>query len=151
MSPVPATSKLTATEKTRKWRATFPDRAKALRQRLYPRDRETVLARSQEWREANQERYRALLWKAKLRRVYGITPEQYDAILEGQGNACASCGSDTPGGHGKWNLDHCHDTGDVRGILCHGCNLGLGLLKDVPTTFGTSLVYLGAHGKLMTP
>lgn len=66
-----------------------------------------------------------------LRRVrrYGLTVEQYDAIWERQGRRCGICGVTEPTKKG-WVIDHCHDTGIVRGILCSRCNVGIGMLGD---------------------
>jgi hypothetical protein len=66
--------------------------------------------------------------RAALKR-YGLTEQEYDAILSQQGHACGICErpfSKTP------CVDHCHITRMVRGLLCHGCNLGLGHLEDNP-------------------
>lgn len=68
---------------------------------------------------------RQIARKSDLRRKYGITPEQYDAILATQGGCCALfeiCGSTKPGGKGIWQVDHDHATGRIRGLLCHTCN-----------------------------
>lgn len=46
-------------------------------------------------------------------------------MFESQGKACAICRSETTRGQG-WHTDHSHDTGEVRGILCHDCNVALG-------------------------
>lgn len=64
-----------------------------------------------------------------LKSKYGITVEQRDELLESQGNCCAICKSIDPGPKG-WHTDHCHKTGRVRGILCNGCNVGLGHFKE---------------------
>ena len=81
--------------------------------------------------------------RSRLRR-YGITPEQYDEILAFQGDRCAICQTDHPGGPGKysWNVDHCHETGQVRGLLCLQCNAGIGKLRDSPTLVHAALRYL---------
>lgn len=54
--------------------------------------------------------------------TYGTTPEQWDARFAAQNNFCAICLSDDPRGKKGWQLDHCHDSGKVRGILCMDCN-----------------------------
>ena len=80
-----------------------------------------------------------------LKRQYNITVEEYDAMLKQQENACAICGSSTPGNSRRntyFAVDHCHTTGKVRGLLCHKCNTALGLLQDNPETITNILSYL---------
>lgn len=72
-----------------------------------------------------------------LKRHYGLTPEEYDIKLSAQGGKCAANGCDEiaeykPGVLFALAVDHNHDTGEVRGLLCSQCNRALGLLKDNP-------------------
>lgn len=60
-----------------------------------------------------------------LRRTYGISSEDFESMLRDQGNACAICGNG-----GELHVDHCHASGQVRGLLCGSCNRALGLFKD---------------------
>jgi ribosomal protein L24E len=60
--------------------------------------------------------------RQSLRRRYGLTIEQFDEMLAEQGGVCAICGTDTPLGRGTFHVDHDHQTGQVRGLLCHPCN-----------------------------
>jgi hypothetical protein len=73
--------------------------------------------------------------------LYGITPERYTEMFSEQESRCAICRTDVPSGKG-WHLDHDHDTGQARGILCHRCNLGLGNFKDNPATLEAAIAYL---------
>lgn len=73
-----------------------------------------------------QDSYKLAARKYHLRKKYGITIEQYNAIFASQGSKCAICGHNAPKNKRGWHLDHCHDTGRVRGILCHVCNTKLG-------------------------
>lgn len=74
---------------------------------------------------------------------YGVTLEQYDQILSGQNFCCAICHASEPGGkNDRFHPDHDHDTGDIRGLLCHKCNLGLGLFNDSKTTLEAAISYL---------
>ena len=67
----------------------------------------------------------------KIRKhMYGISKEDFYLLLEKQNYSCAICNTTTPGGRGDWHVDHNHDTGKIRGLLCHCCNTGLGLFKD---------------------
>jgi hypothetical protein len=66
-----------------------------------------------------------------LKRKYNLTEEGFQAILDSQDGRCACCGTDTPGGRGnQWHVDHCHDTGKIRGLLCSACNIGAGKFGD---------------------
>lgn len=60
-----------------------------------------------------------------LKRTYDITIEEYTEILRTQDGHCAACISDE-----KLVVDHDHKTGEVRGILCHTCNIALGMLGE---------------------
>jgi hypothetical protein len=76
----------------------------------------------------------------KLKARYGITPEQYAALLEAQGGVCAGC--DQPPGDKPLFVDHNHTTGAVRGLLCHGCNASLGLLGEDVERIASLLRYI---------
>jgi hypothetical protein len=78
--------------------------------------------------------------------LYGITRDQYEALLEAQDNACAICR--TTEWNGKDNsphVDHCHESGAVRGLLCNRCNNGLGRFRDDPSLLRAAANYLEAH------
>ena len=66
-----------------------------------------------------------------------MTPEEHEALIEAQGGVCAIC-RDAPPEH----IDHDHDSGAIRGVLCGPCNMGLGLFKDDPTRLGAAIAYL---------
>ncbi len=63
-----------------------------------------------------------------LRRRYGISAQDYDLLLAGQGGVCALCGNEAYG-RARLHVDHDHETGDVRGLLCFHCNTALGRLE----------------------
>jgi hypothetical protein len=67
---------------------------------------------------------------SNLKRKYGLTEEGFQAILDSQDGRCACCGTDSPGGRGTWHVDHCHETGKIRGLLCSHCNTGAGKFGD---------------------
>lgn len=67
----------------------------------------------------------------KLATKYGITPDDYQRMLDSQNGLCAICKTDQAGGRwGRFHVDHCHTTGAVRGLLCHACNVTLGRVGD---------------------
>lgn len=72
-----------------------------------------------------------------MKRRYGLTPEQFDALLAEQGLLCPIC-LKRPAVH----VDHDHSTGRVRGILCEMCNGGLGQFRDNTTTIENAIAYL---------
>lgn len=81
--------------------------------------------------------------KETLKHNYGITPEDYDKLLVEQNGLCAICGANEPGrGHQHFSVDHDHETGVVRGLLCNNCNRGLGLLGDNIEGIKRALNYL---------
>lgn len=63
--------------------------------------------------------------RSRLKVEYGITVEQYALMLEDQGGGCAVCGQ-PPTGKRPLAVDHCHQTGRVRALLCAACNIKLG-------------------------
>ncbi len=79
---------------------------------------------------------------------YGITPEEYQVMVEQQDGKCAIC-QRAPEGNGvsRHNLvvDHEHDTGKVRALLCDFCNRGLGIFRDSPELLEEAAKYLLAH------
>lgn len=63
-----------------------------------------------------------------LRNRFGITLEQYDEMFENQNGVCAICGEINIDGR-RLAVDHNHETGKIRGLLCTGCNTRLGILE----------------------
>jgi hypothetical protein len=91
------------------------------------------------WRNKNPEKRRAV----DRKKAYGITEKQWYALFMKQGQVCAICGTDTPGGPKKqWHTDHDHKTKEVRGILCNKCNIGLGSFKDDVVALRAAIIYL---------
>lgn len=74
------------------------------------------------------------------KRGIDLTYSQYEGLLESQHNLCAICSRDF-GDLGPY-VDHCHDKGHVRGILCVNCNHGLGKFKDDPEALESAAAYL---------
>ena len=79
-----------------------------------------------------KEKQSAYAFKWMLKRKYGITVDQYNAMLKAQGGVCAICGKTKEQNGARLAVDHCHDTGIVRGILCIRCNVTLGVLGEDP-------------------
>ncbi len=81
------------------------------------------------------------IYTRRLRNFYGITPADYERILEKQGGGCAICHGGT-NGRGRFHVDHCHTTGIVRGLLCAKCNLLLGHADDDTRRLRAAIAYL---------
>jgi predicted nucleic acid-binding Zn ribbon protein len=80
------------------------------------------------------------------RYLYGITAEQFAAMLEEQNNLCAICRSpEWPGKGSRPHVDHDHATGKVRGLLCGKCNVALGNMHDDPVRLRAAAAYVEAH------
>lgn len=97
------------------------------------------------WKIENPERQAVLSEKHAMAR-YGITVEDYQRMLGAQGGVCAICGSDDPkmrkGARQRFCVDHDHETGRVRGLLCMPCNTALGGFRDDPERLRKAVTYL---------
>ena len=113
-----------------------------------------AVPRVKRWQERNPERlaaYRAeyrnrperkrAMRDLYYRRTFGITADDVDALIEKQGGKCLICGR-TPERLASWHVDHCHETGNVRGILCIDCNQGIGKFHEDPQRLRAAADYL---------
>jgi DNA-directed RNA polymerase subunit RPC12/RpoP len=90
-------------------------------------------------------------WAVRLGRVYGITPQQYAAILSDQGGGCAICGREAREFKTRLCIDHNHATREIRGILCYYCNHRLvGRHRD-PVLLGKVVAYISQGTGLFVP
>lgn len=80
----------------------------------------------------------------RLKERWGITPEQYAEMVSSQGGGCAICGGKNAFVNSKRDLcvDHDHATGNIRGLLCHSCNIGLGQFREKPALLEKAIAYL---------
>jgi len=88
--------------------------------------------------------------KDKLWRTFGLTIEAYNSLSEEQGGVCAICKEpekalSSNGFIKHLAVDHCHDTGKVRGLLCHHCNVGIGSLGDSVDLLKEAINYLNKY------
>jgi hypothetical protein len=82
-----------------------------------------------------------------LKRLYGLSAEEYDTFFREQGGVCAICKqeSDTTGKNSKLHVDHDHTTGKVRGLLCYRCNVAMGFLSEDTQRIYQILDYISTH------
>ena len=117
------------------------DRQRAYKANARP---ETVEARKERRNKLARERRAANPWDHRdrqWRRNYGIDLEGYLDLLDKQGGGCAICRGGT-NGRGVFHVDHCHDTGKVRGLLCAKCNILLGHADDDTARLRAAIAYL---------
>lgn len=93
------------------------------------------------WRKNNPERYKKSARERSIKHRYGITYEDYMSLLKKQENKCAICEGHQQG-KDFFSIDHDHNTGKIRGLLCNNCNRGLGLLKDSSSILENAINYL---------
>jgi len=97
------------------------------------RERDRIRSKAQSERRLN----------TNLKGMYGITLVEYDLKYDTQQGKCAICEEETPRrGKDRLVVDHCHTAGDVRGLLCNKCNMGIGLLRDNPNILQKAIEYL---------
>lgn len=79
-----------------------------------------------------------------MKRSYRLGFKEYEQMLFSQNGVCAICSGEPPKNQHKTrlNIDHCHTTGKVRGLLCDACNRAIGLLKDSPDLLNKAISYL---------
>lgn len=116
----------------------------------------------QAWRKKNPEKWKALCrrhstnpaTKQKRRveglRKYGLTLETFDILLASQDHKCAICAravlrKSARDGNDAAQVDHCHETDKVRGILCARCNRAIGLIGENASTLRRAAEYLECH------
>lgn len=76
--------------------------------------------------------------RSERKNVYGITDRQVEVMIGLQDGKCLVCNDPLT----KFHIDHCHVSGAVRGILCPGCNVGLGHFKERPEALSGAIRYL---------
>jgi hypothetical protein len=123
-----------AARRAREARKLEPERYREYYERRYEKNREQILAANRAWAVANPEKVRA----THRKRVYGISPEEFDRMLQEQDGRCKICNVEmhlveerlkTGGARTAICVDHCHETGIVRGLICSACNKGSRVLQ----------------------
>lgn len=152
-------------------RETQPERVKEVRNRSYHKNKERHRGERTEYQRSYYERTKdrrkrlfaeryikdgpamntkkrstyAESREVQLKRKFGLSQADHDALLEAQGGVCAICGG-PPRGRGeklgRFSVDHCHLTGRVRGLLCQRCNSAIGLLNDDAELVRRAVAYL---------
>ncbi len=114
-----------------------PDKKKAKDKKYRDKNKPRLNAMTKEWRKSNTDVTRG----HNLRR-YGVTVQDYDNMYIEQGGCCAICGTHQSKLKLRLGIDHNHETGSIRGLLCNNCNTALGLMKDSIGTLDNAISYL---------
>ena len=117
-------------------------KAESVCRAYYRAHKQEINERSRAYYHAHKQDIKPILRRGQLKRLYGISPADYDALLAKQDGVCATCGKPS---EETLCVDHCHETGTIRGLLCRKCNFALGCFEDDPAAMMTSLAYLGVR------
>jgi hypothetical protein len=142
----PERAKTTSREGSVKFRYRHPEKARTAAREGTRKKRaeDPVAARvkgalwNKQWRERHPEEHKMI----GLKNLYGISREDYSALILVQNKCCAICRLEL-----KLSIDHCHRTNRVRGLLCKNCNTALGMLKDSPQLLRAAADYLEKWAK----
>lgn len=119
-----------------------------IRRKRYAADPEAqrrAIAQAKKWQQENPDRAKESRRKNRHRyavQSYGLSWADWTAMLIAQSGRCAICSEPME----KPNVDHCHNSNEVRGLLCSGCNTGIGLLGDDVDRLRSAIEYLVASG-----
>lgn len=137
----------------REYRKNNRDLLSAQRRARYEKKmRDPVVAEAERaYRKAYNKKYHGALENKRRKRArdlevkYGLTVQQYEAMIADQSNLCLICGDTMVAAP---IVDHCHSTGKVRGLLCKDCNTGLGHFRDNTSSLSRAITYLDRHSGL---
>ena len=140
--------------RTKKWRADKADHVQAYKKQWRDKNIDAVKAYNAQYMNGyvKTDAYAEGCAKRRLK-TYSITALEFNSMWEGQNGCCAICQTKLePRGRSKNSaaIDHNHKTREVRGLLCRGCNHGIGCLGDNPSTLIAAAEYLkkkGHYGK----
>lgn len=108
-------------------------------QAYYAKHKDRLIKKCNQYLREHKQQHKRYQRKSNLKRQFGLSIESYNKLLERQHGVCAICGEKPSI---ELNVDHCHKTGQVRGLLCSPCNLGLGNFKDNSNRLYKAVEYL---------
>jgi hypothetical protein len=115
-----------------------------IRRAQYSVNKAEILKSNLQWKHENKVKMTETARNSRYLYRYGITTEEYDQMLQSQGSKCKICGGTDTGRKTSrfFSIDHCHVTNNVRGLLCHPCNVGIGKFNDDPVLIRRAIQYL---------
>jgi len=111
------------------------------------KQRQNSLEYKKEYAKRNSVKIKKLARAQHLKRKFKMTVEEYDAILEKQNGVCLLCKNVCDTGN-SLAVDHDHDSGKIRGLLCKNCNTALGLFKDNVDVMTRAIEYIEMHSEI---
>lgn len=118
------------------------EKAREKSKKYYENNKEKHTERVNIWVNKNKEKSKNIHRAAHLRRAYGISLQYYDKLFMQQKGRCFICGQHENELKKKLCVDHNHQTGNVRGLLCRECNIGLSKFKDDIFILRKAILYL---------
>ena len=126
-----------------------PHKAYQRAHRKQPHVRAKLYAAQNVWRAANPEKRKASARRGRFLQTLKKlrwTEAGYNEMWNMQGHICAACGSDKTNSKKGWTIDHNHETGKIRGIVCPGCNIIAGHAHDDTRRLRLVALYLERTG-----
>ena len=137
-------------EKRKKWVKENQEKIRGYNRKYRKENRDKRKVWNKKYREThkrnNNEKCRQTGWKYNIKRKYGLTPEEYNLLMDVQNGRCAVCGNEQE--CQRLAVDHNHITGKVRGLLCINCNRALGFLKEDTERMENLIAYVKKHNKI---
>ena len=127
------------------YRKKNPHKISEWSKKYYQKYRERELAKGQNRYRKDWANTRTIAWKKHLKKNYNITPQEYDQLFNIQNGECAICGTHQMYLDKTLNVDHNHETGKIRGLLCLHCNSTIGYAKENVGTLALIIDYLNRH------
>ena len=100
------------------------------------KNRTRANAKAGKWRVNNQEK----VVDSRIKNIYGVSLDHIENLYDAQCGKCALCGE--PVSRDKIQIDHCHKTRVVRGLLCRKCNIGLGMFNEDSSLIEKAVSYI---------
>ena len=123
----------------KEYRKKNKEKLQEMNKEYYQNNKEKFLEKAKDWSEQNQEKTRETKRRYRYKKYYNTTIEEVEENLEAQSGKCCICEKDITE---KFHVDHDHDTGNARGLLCVSCNSALGKFNDDPEMLKRAAKYL---------
>lgn len=116
-------------------------------QEYYQQNKEKIRKKVKQYRTANKAKANHTHWKGLIKRLYGVSADDYSRLFEEQHGCCAICGKHQSKLKKRLGVDHNHKTKEVRGLLCANCNAGIGYFQDSTDLLSKTIKYLCPFNK----